>query len=360
MLLDLSGPPANPSSVHWFGQQAKNHLSQARQKAASFFRAKSEEILFTSGGTEGLNYLLRGLGTKGHVITSSIEHSAIYETLQFLEGEGLDVTYLPVGLWGAPLPEQIADAIRSDTRAIILSAANTETGVKIDLAAIAQIAEKRGVPLFLDAVSAIGKEALPLHRGIAAIAVSGHKFHAPKGVGLLYLRSDLKLPPEITGGGQEGKRRAGTENLAGILGLAEALQMVQERQEEITSRLSDLKGHLEHGLRQAIPDLLIHGEGPRICNTTNAAFLGVDGEALLMQLDLAGIAVSHGSACSSGSLEPSRVLIQMGIDRKTARSSIRFSLSRMNTREEIDLTIERTASIVQKLRQISVSKKISL
>jgi cysteine desulfurase len=353
MLLDLSGPPANPSSVHWFGQQARNHLSAARQKVASFFKAKPDEILFTSGGTESINYFLRGIGTKGHVISTTIEHSATYKTLQALESSGLNVTYLPIGLWGAPLPEQLTDAIRPDTRAIILSASNGETGVKIDLEAIAKLAETRNIPLFIDAVSYIGKEPLTLHRGIAALAISGHKFHAPKGIGALYLRSDLKLPPEITGGSQENARRAGTENLAGILGLAEALQILQEKQTEITDILTDLRLHLEHGLLRAIPDLAIHGEGPRISNTANIAFLGLDGETLLMQLDQAGIAVSHGSACSSGSLEPSRVLTNMGIDRKTARSSIRFSLSRMNTREEIDRSIEIIEHIVKKLRTLT-------
>ncbi len=353
MLLDLSGPPANPSSVHWFGQQARNHLSQARQKVAAFFKSKPEEILFTSGGTESINYFLRGIGTKGHVITTSIEHSATYRTLQALESLGLDVTYLPMNLWGAPLPSQISDAIRPNTKAIVLSASNGETGVKIDLEAIAKIAETRSIPLFIDAVSYIGKEPLIPHRGIAAIAISGHKFHAPKGIGALYLRSDIKLPPEITGGSQENTRRAGTENLAGILGLAEALQILQENQSDITNTLTDLRLHLENGLFRSIPDIAINGEGPRVSNTSNIAFLGVDGETLLMQLDIAGIAVSHGSACSSGSLEPSRVLTNMGIDRKTARSSIRFSLSRMNTREEIDQVIDRTSQIVAKLRKLT-------
>jgi cysteine desulfurase len=353
MLADLSGPPANPSSVHYFGREARNHLSSARSSIASYFKARPEEIICTSGGTESLNILLRGLGTKGHVITTAIEHSATYRTIQALEAAGLEVTYLSVGLWGAPLPEQIADAIRSNTRAIILTASNGETGVKIDLEAIACLAEQRGIPLLLDAVSYIGKEPLPLHRGIAGIALSGHKFHAPKGIGAVYLRSDIKLIPQTTGGSQENQRRAGTENLAGILGLAEALKILDENQSEITATIRSLRDHLELGLLREIPDLAINGQGPRICNTSNMAFLGVDGETLLIQLDLAGIAVSHGSACSSGALEPSRVLTNMGIPRKTARSSIRLSVSRMNTREEMDIAIERMAQIVKKLRKIS-------
>lgn len=350
MLLELSGDPANPSSVHFFGKKARSLLLAARETCASFFFAKPEEILFTSGGTESINYFLRGLGPKGHIITTSIEHSAIHQTLKILEGA---VSYLPVGLWGAPSPEQIEEAIRPDTRAIVLSFSNAETGVKIDLASIAAMAERRGIPLFIDAVASIGKEPLLLHPGISAIALSAHKFHGPKGIGALYLKSSMKLLPGITGGGQEYMRRAGTENLAGILGLAKALEILKEKQGEITLHITTLRQTLESGLKREVPDMIIHGEGPRISNTSNIAFLGVDAETLLMQLDLAGIAASHGSACSSGALEPSRILINMGIDRKIVRSSIRFSLSRMNTQKEIEIAIEKIAHLVKSLRKIS-------
>ncbi len=353
MLADLNTLPSNPSSVHWFGQQARNHLSNARRTTASFFNAKPEEIFFTSGATESNNLILRGLGPTGHVITTSIEHSSIYKTLQSLESQGLSVTYLPVGFWGAPLPHQIEEAIRPDTRAIVLSAANSETGVKIDLPAIGQIAQKHNLPLLLDAVALIGKEPLLLPPSVAAVSLSGHKFHGPKGIGAALIRPTLKLTPTLTGGGQERSRRAGTENLAGIYGLAEALQILLENQPSITTHLTTLQTHLERNLLHSIPDLLINGQGPRTCNTTNLAFLGVDGETLLMHLDLAGVAVSHGSACAAGSLEPSRVLTQMGLDRKTARSSIRLSLARTNTLAEIDLALERIAEIVKKLRRIS-------
>lgn len=356
MLLDLSGPPANPSSIHAFGQRAKGLLTGARQKVAAFFGCKTEEILFTSGGTESINYFLRGV--KGHIITTEIEHPAIYKTLQALEPRAngslaAQVTTLPVGLWGAPLPEQIEEAVLPQTGAIVLSASNGETGVKIDLKSIARIAEKKGIPLFIDAVSTIGKDPFTLYPGITAVALSGHKFHGPKGVGALFLSSSIKIPKEMTGGSQEMGRRAGTENLAGILGLAEALQIISENQSQIVTHLNELRNHLESSLFREIPEIMVNGQGPRISNTSNIAFLGVDGESLLMQLDLAGIAVSHGSACSSGSLEPSRVLTNMGIDRKRARSSIRFSLSRLNTREEIDRAIVITAQIVKKLRQMS-------
>lgn len=352
MLADLKGPPANPSSVHWFGQQARSLLSAARHQSASFFRAKPEEIIFTSGGTESINLMLRSLPSKGHVITTAIEHSSVYRSVQALEAQGLNVTYVQVGLWGAPLIEQISDAIRKDTCAFIFSASNGETGVKIDLPAIAELAEKHRIPLLLDAVSYIGKEPFPILPGISAVSLSGHKFHAPKGIGLLYFRSCFRLNPLLTGGNQEYQKRAGTENLSGILGLGESLQILNEFQESITQKILSLRLHFENGLRREIPDLIVHGEGPRISNTSNIAFLGVDGETLLMHLDLAGISASHGSACSSGALEPSRVLTQMGIDKKTARSSLRFSLGRTNTREEIDLAIEKCANTVKKLRTI--------
>ncbi len=349
MLLDLTGPPANPSSVHSFGRQARALLTQARTHIASYFSVKPEEIIFTSGGTEGINFFLRGLGTKGHVITTAIEHSSVHKTIQDLESKGLAVTWIPVGSWGAPLPEQVAAAIRSDTTAIILSAANSETGVKIDWEKIAALAEQRHIPLFLDAVALIGKEPFVMPRGVAALACGAHKFHGPKGVGLVYLRSDLKIPPLLTGGTQENLHRAGTANLAGILGMAEAFQILKEGQHQFTQTMSKLRDRLEAGLLSAIPDLLVNGDGPRVCSTSNLVFSGLDGETLLMQLDLAGIAVSHASSCASGAFEPSRVLLNMGFDRKRARSSLRFSVSRMNTPAEIDLAIHQISDIVAQL-----------
>lgn len=350
MLEDLSGPPANPSSVHSFGQKARGHLTRSRQIIASFFNVKPEAVLFTSGGTEAVHFMIHSLPKKGHLITTAIEHSCVYKTVQLLESEGWDVDYLPCGLWGAPTPERIEQAIRPDTRAFIFSLSNGETGVKIDLDAIAKLAEKRQIPLLLDAVSFIGKEPFAMPDGVAALAIAGHKFHGPKGIGALITKSPFKAKPIFLGGGQEFNKRAGTENLAGILGLAEALTIVKERQYAIFDQLLDLRSHMEVELLRHVPDVFINGEGPRISNTLNAAFLGVEGESLLMHLDLAGIALSHGSACSSGALEPSRVLTQMGIDRKIARSSIRISLSRLNTKEEIDYFLEKIQTIVNKLR----------
>ena len=354
MLAEFSGLPGNPSSIHYFGQQAKARLTNARQTIASFFGAKPEEIIFTSGGTESMNMLIRGLFSsrpKGHIITTAIEHLCVYRTIQLLESAGIDVTYLKVDSWGAPLPEQIEDAIRSNTTAIVLSAANNETGVKLDIEKVAEIAYRHEIPLILDAVAYIGKEIIPMPPGVSAIGFSGHKFHAPKGIGAVIARSSLKLIPLLTGGGQEYQRRAGTENLPGIIGLAEAVQILKEKQNEITEHLRDLRDHLEISLLREIPDIIVNGEGPRIANTSNLAFRGIDGETLLMHLDMAGIAASHGSACSSGALEPSRVLLQMGQNHALARASMRFSLSRMNTREEIDAVIERIVEVIRKIRK---------
>jgi cysteine desulfurase len=356
MLAEFSGPPANPSSVHYFGQQAKMLLAGARKSVSSFFGTKPEEVLFTSGGTESINLLLQGFFSnrpRGHLITTAIEHSCIYETVKKLEGRGLSTTYVPVDLWGAPLPEAIEAAIRPDTQAIALTAANGETGVKLDIEQIAAIAHRHEIPLILDAVAMIGKETMPMPPGVSAIALSGHKFHAPKGIGAAIIRPTFKLTPLFIGGPQEYSRRAGTENLAGILGLAEAIEILKEQQQDITQHLKDLRDHFELTLMRELGDIAINGSGPRIPNTSNLVFSGVDGETLLIHLDMAGIAASHGSACASGALEPSRVLTNMGVDKKTARSSLRFSVSRFNTKDELDACLERMIEIITRLRKHS-------
>ncbi len=348
MVQELKEPPSNPSSVHTLGKNAKQRLIHAKLKISSFFKAKPEEIICTSGGTESINLFLRGLDS-GHIITTAIDHSSVYKTIQTLEKKGLQATYLPVGPWGAPLKEHIEAAIRPNTQALVFSAANAETGVKLEIEAIGDIAQKYDIPLFIDAIAWIGKEPFPMHPAITAIAVAGHKFHGPKGVGILFVKSSFKLPPLLTGGNQEYQKRAGTENLAAIVGLAKAFDILKEEQTTITQHLSDLRFHFEHNLQKLLPDLQINGEGPRIANTSNLAFPGIDGETLLIQLDRLGIYASHGSACASGSLEPSRVLTHMGIPHKIAASSLRFSIGKFNTKEEIDRAIDIIASTVQKL-----------
>jgi cysteine desulfurase len=363
MLLDLQADsqalPLNPSSVHAYGRDARNYLTKARRSIATAMGVRASEILFTSGGTEALNMVLRGLFTphfEGHIITSNVEHAAVYKTVEALQAYGCRATFLETGLWGAVSVDAVREALQPDTRLIVLMAANNETGVKTDIEAIAALAHERNIPFVVDGIALLGKERFQIPEGVSVMCFSGHKFHAPKGVGFAVIRHELKLSPLFTGGGQEYERRAGTENLAGILGLAEAIELVQETLPEATKRMADLRDCLEQELLKTLPDVNVNGLGPRICNTTNMAFEGVEGESLLMNLDMRGIAVSHGSACSSGSLEPSRVLLNMGLSRQQAASSLRFSLSRFTTQKEIDCCIEAVVSIVQQLRTLTVRK----
>lgn len=353
MLPEFASTPSNPSSIHFFGQEAKIRLQNSRETIASFLNVKPHEVLFTSGGTESMNMLIRGAFRKdisGHVITSDVEHSCVDRTLKSLQEKGLEVTFLPAGLFGAVSADQIKAAIQPNTRLIILTAVNNETGIKHDTDAIAQVAQEAGVPFIVDGVSWIGKEPITIPSGIAAIGFSGHKFHAPKGIGFVFVRSWLKLAPLLTGGEQEYHMRAGTENLPGIVGLAKAVELLKTELPDATHRMAMLRDKLEAGLIQKADPVIVNGAGPRVCNTCNLSFPNTQGEDLLIALDMAGIAASHGSACSSGALEPSRVLTNMGLPPQIAKSAIRFSLSRNTTMEEIDQTIEIVSEIVRRLR----------
>ncbi len=326
MLEDLS--PHNPSSVHSYGREAKEKLTAARNTIANYLAVKPHEIIFTSGGTEGLNLLLNN--RQGHIITSSIEHSAIYETLK----QYSDVTYLSPGFWGAPTLTQVESAIKHNTSLVVLSAVNNETGVKLDLKAIANLCTLCSIPLIIDGVALLGKEPFTIPHGVSAMAFSGHKFHAPKGTGFIFKRSGFKITPLFYGGSQEFNLRPGTENLIGIIGLAKAIELLHR-----TLPQEELRDYFEFKLKKYIPGLVINGEGPRISNTSNVAFGERDGESLLINLDLIGIAASHGSACSSGVVGPSRVLREMGYKKERSCASLRFSLSRFTTRKEIDETV---------------------
>jgi cysteine desulfurase len=247
--------------------------------------------------------------------------------------------------------------LRKDTKLIVLMAVNNETGVKSDIEAIAAIAEESNVPFVVDGVALLGKEPFTIPSGVSAVAFSGHKLHAPKGSGMVFIRKRVKCTPLLFGGAQEFQRRAGTENLAAILGLAEAIRLLEVELPSATKRMQALRDRLEEGIISSISDVTINGEAPRVVNTSNLSFEGVDGESLLMSLDLNGVAVSHGSACSSGSLEPSRILLNMGIPRARARSSIRFSLSRFTTRDEIERCIEIVIDVVGRLRSLRTCSK---
>ena len=327
MLPHLSSSPANPSSPHAFGRSARASLQTARQTVADFFHVSPKQVIFTSGGTEGLNSCLK---KEGHLITSEIEHAAILKPLS----DYPHVTYLKVDAWGAPLPEKLEAAITPHTRQIILSAANNETGVKSDLKALSEIARSHHIPLIIDGVALLGKGDVVIPSGVAAIAFSSHKIHGPKGVGCLILNATHPFIPLIKGGGQEHGLRSGTENLAGIIGFARAL--------ELLSSHDYLKmQHLRDYFESSLPHISLNGLGPRVSSVSNLAFEGCDGETLLIDLDRHGIAVSHGSACSTLALEPSHVLLKMGYPKKRVLSSLRFSLSRLTTQDELNYTIER-------------------
>lgn len=339
IITSLKEPIGNPSSVHSFGQKVRNQITKARNAIASFLGVKTTEIIFTSGGTEGMNLLIQGilaLQRIGHVITSSAEHSCVYGTLKEMEASGFSVTFLSPGLYGAVKPEEVRAALRPDTCLICLMAVNNETGVKTDIEAIAAIADEVGVPFVVDGVAIMGKELFSIHKGISAMSFSGHKFHAPQGVGFSYIRSGVKLHPLVIGGGHEFGRRAGTENVLGILALAKAVELLNDELPLASKHMFSLRERFERTLQDSLPKVFINGQGPRTCNVSNMAFSGVDGESLLVALDASGVAASHGSACSSGALEPSRILLNMGIPLELARSSLRFSLSHFTTKEEID------------------------
>lgn len=334
-------PLGNPSSLHFFGQAARRHISETRHTIAEFLGVKPQEVIFTSGATEGANLIMRGLMPQphGHLITSVGEHACIFETAKQFEARGCAVTYLPIGLKGHVSVDDVAKAIRPDTRLITLIGANNETGVKTDIDAIAAIAQDARIPLFIDGVAMLGKELFSIPQGVSAMSFSGHKIHAPMGIGFNFIRAGLKMTPAMTGGEQEFGRRGGTPNLMGIIGLGEAIRLLQTDLAANIAKMEKLRDSFEEKIFAAVPKVNRNGSGARICNTSNLSFEGIEGETLLAALDLAGVAASHGSACSSGALEPSRILLNMGLPQAMARSSIRFSLSRNTTVEEIEQAV---------------------
>lgn len=339
----METPIGNPSSPHRLGQKAKSLVSHARKQVAGFLGCSSQQILFTSGGTEGAVLAIHGL-LKGKkqptILSSSVEHACVFETLEALREQGAIVDYLPVGLSGAI---EIKDLIHSiENRRpdlIVLMAVNNETGIKNDVPAIAQIAASHQIPLVVDGVAWLGKEKFSIPKGVSAMFFSGHKVHAPQGTGFIYLQQKLKLSPQIRGGSQEFNMRGGTENLIGIVALGKALELLASELPNASLYMGELTERLKKSLLE-IPTAEINGTGERICNTINVSFAKKDGETLLIALDQEGVCASLGSACSSGAIEPSRVLLKMGIPMERAQASLRFSVSRMTTAEEIDRAIQ--------------------
>lgn len=353
LIKECQSPTGNPSSIHSFGQKAKKRLENYRNAVASYLKVSADQIIFTSGGTESMNLLIHGLlenKLNGHVITSDIEHACIYNSLTLFQKRGVQVSFLSAGLRGSISGEQVEKAILPSTCMIVLSAVNNEIGVKTELEAIAQIAKKNHIPFIVDGVALLGKENFSIPNGISAMGFSGHKLHAPKGIGCIFLRTEMHLCPLLAGGEQEYNRRAGTQNLGGIAAMAAAIENLHTYLPEATQKMMVLRDQLESYLIEQAAPVIINGAGERICNTSNLSFPGVQGEDLIIALDMRGVALSHGSACSSGSLEPSRILINMGIPHDLARSSVRISLSRMTTEEEIILASQLIAKTVKDLR----------
>ncbi len=340
--------PGNPSSVHSKGKEAKAQLQKARDEIASYLNCTSREIIFTSGATESLNLILRGLNST-HIITSDVEHAAVYTTIKQLENESVSVTYLNPGNRGAITLEAVKNACTNKTSLIVLMAVNNETGVKTDIEAIGAFAKEKGIFFVVDGVALLGKEAFRIPEGVSAMCFSGHKLHGPKGIGFAFIRKNLKLNPLITGGDQEFGRRGGTENLPLILGLAEAVRILNVELDEASKRMETLRNRFEEILQKNLKDISINGSFSRIGNTSNICFKGVDGELLLTMLDRESVFVSLGSACASGAIEPSRVLLNMGLSIEDASSSIRFSLSRFTTEEEIEEAARIIIKAVQSL-----------
>jgi len=350
----------NASSAYGLGREARLALEGARAKVATCIGARADEIVFTSGGTESDNLAIRGVarglaGHGNHIVTTAIEHHAVLHTCQSLEGEGFEVTYVPVGSQGAVDPGDVLRAIRTDTILISIMHANNETGAIQPVAEVSAIAAGAGAVLHTDAVQALGKTPVDVGAMPAdLISISGHKIYGPKGTGALYVKRDTQVLPCLTGGHHENGLRAGTENVAGALALAEAMEIAVGYQEEEADRLAGLRERLERRVLESVDGVAVHGAGAaRVSNTSNMSFLSVDGEAIVTRLDLAGICAATGSACTTDSPEPSHVLLAMGVEPRVAQGAVRFSLGRETTEEEIDYTVGALAEAVGQLRSIS-------
>jgi cysteine desulfurase len=345
----------NPSSVHGFGREAREAVDVARDRVAAFLHARPDEIVFTSGGTESDNFGVKGLAWargRGHVITSKIEHHAVLRTCQTLEAQGFTVTYLPVDGTGMIDPDDVRHAMRPDTIAISIMHANSEVGTIQPVRAIGAIAREHGVPFHVDAVQTFGKVEIDVDAfNIDLMSFSGHKIYGPKGVAGLYIRKGTKMVSVQHGGEHERRRRAGTENVPGIVGLGKAVEVRARDMKDEAVRLTALRDRLWEGIRARVPEVRLNGHPTeRVPGTANIAYRNVESESIVLGLDLKGIAVSAGSACTAGSVEPSYVLVAMGVAVDWAMGAVRSSLGRSTTAEDIDYVVESVEPIVRKLR----------
>jgi cysteine desulfurase len=347
----------NASSIHQHGQQTRAAVEDARESVAALLGCRASEIVFTSGGTEADNLAIAGLvGAGDHVITSSVEHHAVLLACKHMEEMGAEVTVLPVDGRSMVDPDDVRRALRRNTKLISVMMANNETGVLQPVDEIGRIAAEAGVCFHTDAVQAAGKVRIDVKRiGCDALSISGHKIHAPQGVGALCVRKGLRLQPLFYGGRHERSRRAGTENVPGIVGLGKAAQIAKEvlgRGDD--KKMAAMRDRLEQGILAQIEDAAVNGDGAeRVPNTTSIHFDHIDGEAMVIALDLKGVAVSTGAACSSGAIEPSHVLVAMGLRADQARASIRFSLGKQTVAEDIDIALALVPETVARLRELS-------
>lgn len=348
------------SKFYETGRQAESALAEARERVAGLLGAKANEIYFTGSGCEADNWALKGIafanrGKGNHIITSSIEHHAVLHTCEWLSKQGFEITYLPVDKDGFVDPKEVEAAVTENTILISIMTANNEIGTIQPIAEIAEVAKRHKVLFHTDAVQAIGHMPIDVKElGVDMLSLSAHKFHGPKGVGVLYIRNGVKIENLIHGGGQERGKRAATENLAGIIGLAKALELTEAERVQTCERLTVLRDRLISGIEERIPYCRLNGpRDRRICNNVNFSFQYVEGESILMLLDMCGIAASSGSACASGSLDPSHVLLAIGLPHEIAHGSLRLSIGDETTEEDIDYVLEKLPPIIERLRAMS-------
>lgn len=350
----------NPSSPHYFGQQTGAAVDKARQQVANALNADPSEIIFMSGGSEADNMAIRGIAERyskrgKHIITTAVEHHAVLHTCQLLEKQGYEVTYLPVDEYGMITVDQVREAIRPDTVLVTVMFANNEVGTIMPISQIGALCREKGVFFHTDAVQAVGH--LPINvkeMNIDMLSMSAHKFHGPKGVGALFVRKGIILPSLILGGAQERNRRAGTENVPGIVGMGKAIELAYEDLEGKSSRMIALRDKLIREIPQRIHEVKLNGHPSiRLPNNVNFSIKYIEGESILLMLDLNGIAASSGSACTSGSLDPSHVLLAMGLTHEIAHGSVRMTLSEETSEEDIDHVLEVLPKVAERLRKMS-------
>lgn len=350
----------NPSSIYKIARENKNAVDEARDNIAKAINANTNEIYFTAGGSESDNWCLKGIadsysGKGKHIITTAIEHHAILHACEYLESKGFEVTYLPVDEYGIISMEDLKNAIREDTILISVMFANNEIGSIQPIAEIGKLAHEKGIVFHTDAVQALGHVPIDVEEmNIDLLSASGHKLYGPKGIGMLYIRKGIKIKPLIHGGAQERNRRAGTENVPGIVGFGEACRLANEELDKESKRLIALRDKLINGILTAIPHSRPNGHPTkRLPGNVNISFEFIEGESMLLLLDMKGVCASSGSACTSGSLDPSHVLLAIGLPHEKAHGSLRLTLGHFNTEEEVDFIIKELPPIVARLREMS-------